>query len=729
MFAVRALKSAVWGTPALPEDETIHEVEKKKHDEENKTWKQMKLADIGAVSPTKPAGILLTPGIGAARRKNVVFGTEVVDNEGKSAARKAVLRDGSNTSSSLESSSKSKTKTSLTRTLENSRQRKVKNQLMEERSSQAQETNPLVKEGKPLEKKGISAKPQQGSTTKRNTFLEAIYPSAPGVDNDGDMTMDLNEPHSQSGKYWKSEFETYQGEMKEQMEKILRYKQLAKSYAKKKDTEASELSAKLKEEQSRVHKMEARMSELSARIAIDGSDDDSPELIKELARQTALAVQLRSQVQEFQAAMEGNADLASYMTGKPLSFPQDDQAPIGTSEGSRKTKTQLKEETSLREEVRQLRQALTTAEKSSMNLQEENTRLTRNLLHKETRLEKHQEKSEKQRLWLEEQMRKRDEMLRDLQKDYDSLKEQLKTQRRESEQLMKRRHDQPLNLRKEPPSSNDAALQSKEFQHTLERMVPENHKIIADSPTQFTELGEHIRDNSVSINTKDISPQSRRAQQKPSQSSHDQYFDSQIPSFCQSIAQPSKILAPSRSAHSHTPAGSPVVRLQASHQALSEINNNSSSIRHHPAFAKADLLRATPLRSRSEDVMLAEPNMDLPSPEPSLLGLPSRPRYEIKSRGSPGPSMFNLASSPPKPTVSRSRSFDGLSAQKSDRDVDRRRHADISSSRLSRFERSGSKGKSTIPPERAAAARARLQRKNAEKRRAQSHSMDKENVR
>jgi len=251
VFAVRALKSAVWGTPARPEDETVYELEKEKQ-EENKSSNELRLTGIGSISPTKPTGILLTPGIGAARRKNVVFGTEVVDNEGKSAARKAVLRQAVNSGSSLESSSRPRTKTSLTRTLENSRQRKARNPESESLHSRPQESTLLVDMAKDSQTKEIPMEPQQKLTTDKKSKQKRMQQLATSTDNDGDMTMDLNEPHSQSGKYWKSEFETYQCEMKEQMEKLLKYKQLAKSYAKKKDAEASELSTKLQEEQRRV---------------------------------------------------------------------------------------------------------------------------------------------------------------------------------------------------------------------------------------------------------------------------------------------------------------------------------------------------------------------------------------------------------------------------------------------------------------------------------------------
>ena len=735
VFAVRALKSAVWGTPAPPEDETVYELEEKRK-EENKTRKQVKLADIGGISPTKPTGILLTPGIGATRRKNVVFGTEVVDNEGKSAARKAVSREGVGMSPSLEHSSRTRSKTSLTRTLENSRQRKTRNLPSESVSgSRSQESTSLFNPGKDSQKEKVPMESQRNPAISKRSNQELVQQLDTGVDNDGDMTMDLNEPHSQSGKYWKSEFETYQGEMREQMEKLLRYKQLAKSYAKKKDAEASELSAKLKEEERRVNKMEERMSELSARVAIDGSNDDSPEFIKELARQTALAVQYRAQVQEFKAAMEENVDLANHITRKHASSPENDQALLETRQELRKAKTQLKEATSLEDEVKRLRQALAAAEKLTLKLQEENTKLTRDLLHADLRLGKRQEKSEKQRLSSEEHLRKKDEALRNLQIDYDTLKEQMNTQRRDSEHLLKKRHDQVVTLRKELAAANSADSRKKELQIALEKKVTEHGKSVTEYSTKVAESKEDGSDGRISRDARSHPGHSQSAHPQDkslvtgsivkSRSSQDLFFESQIPNLSESIGRPSTSMARLRAARSDTPAGSPALKFQQSHPALSEINN-SSSTREHPAFQRADLLRATPLYNRTHNAMLEDPSMDLPSLEPSLVGLTDRPRYERKPQDSPRPSMFNIASSPPKPAMVRSRSSDKLSTRRSIGDLDMRRHADMSSSRA---ERSGSKGKSTLPPERAAAAKARLQQKNAEKKKAHALGIGKENVR
>jgi hypothetical protein len=121
--------------------------------------------------------------------------------------------------------------------------------------------------------------------------------------------------------------------------------------------------------------------------------------------------------------------------------------------------------------------------------------------------------------------------------------------------------------------------------------------------------------------------------------------------------------------------------------------------------------------------------MELPSPEPSLPQITSRAIHERNCHASPRPSMLNIASSPPKAAMVRSQTSGELSRQRPINDLAARRLAHLSSGRLSSLD--GSKPRVTLPPERAAAARARLEQKNAEKKRMQAlgSDMDKENIR
>jgi spindle pole body formation-associated protein len=173
-----------------------------------------------AKSPTKPSGILLTPGTATARRKRVSFGHDVRDNVSTKTTSKSGLPDecpgkfpspwAGNTGDGL------RPRTRLTETMEKARSR--------------------------------VSRSKSGS---KESDDEGAWEEVEDLDADPDITVDLNEPHSRSGKYWKSEFQRYHEEAKVEMDKLVKYKQLAKSYAKMKDTEAMDLNAKLKEEQER----------------------------------------------------------------------------------------------------------------------------------------------------------------------------------------------------------------------------------------------------------------------------------------------------------------------------------------------------------------------------------------------------------------------------------------------------------------------------------------------
>jgi hypothetical protein len=138
-------------------------------------------------------------------------------------------------------------------------------------------------------------------------------------------------------------------------------------------------------------------------------------------------------------------------------------------------------------------------------------------------------------------------------------------------------------------------------------------------------------------------------------------------------------------------------------------------------------VKLTPLASKFSNLSLESPEMELPSPEPSPVPFSTnRAIQERNFRASPRPSMFNLASSPPKTAMVRSRGLDEITQPRSTNDLTTRRHANIASSRLSSIE--GSKARVTLPPERAAAAKARLHQKQLDKKRSQAFGVDKENI-
>jgi len=276
VFAARAFKSALFGTPAAS------------HEDPRKTRDKMATksgtgpSDSGSGTPSKPPGILLTPGTSTSRRKRVSFGRDVPGSSeaGKINAMKATT---------------SNRRTTLSEALENSRQ-----------------------------KPGDISKADTRQTTNDS---EDEWEEEEDDYCTNDITLDLNEPHSQSGRYWKGEFEKYHQEAKAEMEKLLKYKQLAKSYAQQKDAEAIQLAERLRDEQQKVINMEKRVADNASQIVSQkrqSADDEPTALLSKLAKQTSLAAQYRHRVQELEGDLAEFLEGAAAATGRPFTEHAED---------------------------------------------------------------------------------------------------------------------------------------------------------------------------------------------------------------------------------------------------------------------------------------------------------------------------------------------------------------------------------------------------------------------
>ncbi|OAA72523.1 Spindle-body formation-associated protein [Cordyceps fumosorosea ARSEF 2679] len=308
VFAARAFKSALFGTPRR------HDIRAARPGRRGTTTSN---TDKDSNTPSKPAGILLTPGTGAARRKRVSFGYDVSSDK-----------------------------------------------------------EPVAEAANAINKQESSA------TSSKNNAPTAVNSRLPDdeddweEDDDGeqpatDMTLDLNEPHSQSGKYWKEEFEKYHEDAKVELEKLLKYKQLAKSYAKQRDAETMQLAERLRDEQLKVLKMEKMIAEnerniASARQAEDG--DATVELLDKLTSQTTLATQYREQVQKLEAELEEalrdreqRADVQRRRRQGSAS-PATHKALAETQRELRQAKSQLREMGTLRDQVSSLKAKLQAAQ-------------------------------------------------------------------------------------------------------------------------------------------------------------------------------------------------------------------------------------------------------------------------------------------------------------------------------------------------------------------------------
>lgn len=81
----------------------------------------------------------------------------------------------------------------------------------------------------------------------------------PKARDDSDITIDLGAPRSESGKYWKEQYESYAERSEKEMKKVIAKQQLAKKFAMKKDGEVTELATKLEQERRKFRQREREL--------------------------------------------------------------------------------------------------------------------------------------------------------------------------------------------------------------------------------------------------------------------------------------------------------------------------------------------------------------------------------------------------------------------------------------------------------------------------------------
>lgn len=399
VFAARAFKSALFGTPARPSDEP--EIRSRPDRPSTKT-------DRGSRTPPRPPGILLTPGTGTSRRKRVSFGHDVKKTNDPLAANG---RDGNK-------------RTRLNNTLEEGRPKEAKP------SNQTTASKP---------QKDTSSDEWEEETDDEDHCYH-------------DITVDLNEPHSQSGKYWKEEFEKYHEDAKVEIGKLLKYKQLAKSYAKHKDAEAADLAQQLKEEQRKVIEMEKKIAAGASEIASKRGrefDEESPELLATLTKQTALAVQYRTRVQDLEAQLEEvmrerDEELDTKNRRRPLTSPRTQRTLLETQRELRRARKQVKELGDLKDQVKALKAQLRTAEQRATKLESE----------KKPEGDVSQESSRARDLRAQlrearEDSRKKDDELRQLKKEFEDFKKESQIREEDTKGVLERAHNKISDLKKE----------------------------------------------------------------------------------------------------------------------------------------------------------------------------------------------------------------------------------------------------------------------------------------
>lgn len=372
LFPFRALRTVVFGTPGPDADEMASQSRPQTPETQekpdipktlaNEGQEKARVSDkisIGATgqanaSPTK--SILATPGTTSNRRKTVSFGEGVVDNERKRDETSTKLsttpaKPPDNTGSQWSSGSSGKPPSRLMQTL------------LHAREEASQQSRSVKVDG-------------ENSTKSDNKSRQQPTDAA------DDDTVNLNEPRSQSGKYWKAEFENYRINTNKEIKKLIQYRRAAKLYAKKKDEEASRLAAKIREEESKVAEMESRVSQLASTMVGEGAKADKEQLIQELTKQTALALQYKHQVKLLRKSLEQHGVVDSEIDAANTQTEGQRQGSSEKTEDLHKTQRALgracakvEEMKRQQEDLERLQDLVQSSEKKASALEKENSTL------------------------------------------------------------------------------------------------------------------------------------------------------------------------------------------------------------------------------------------------------------------------------------------------------------------------------------------------------------------
>lgn len=692
IFAVRAFKSALFGTPRIDQDalatpaSTPADHRPGKKDRAGRITKAPKLKQTIQEEPvTKPRtvslmspgkGILLTPGTGAARRKNVSFGglafNEKAGNEESYQADPMSLPD-VDSPSTIEAGPR-RPQTNLTKALYRAR------------IGTKKEDNAGPKEP---DGKAASVKSEVETKAEGEDKEDVVAGSA-------DITVDLNHPFSRSGQHWKAEYERYFKNSDREMKKIIKYGQSVKSFAAKKDSEASYLGEKLDQELSKVAEMEAKVSALAAQLAtarVQGSEDsDQGKLVEELSKQTALAVRYQQKADKYRAALlKTNPVIFEAVDGvEPATLISSQNILLPEVSGPT-------EEILFHAELEKYRDVAKRAEEKASRLETENSMLTKALSKARTEAKSY----EASRLAMEESFKKKEIGFTAAKEDYEA---QIKKIMAEHEKALRKFHQQKY--------SKDEAI-------SLTTEILKGENVVAKALAN----GALYPKTAIEIET----PQSSKSPYR-------------------SRTQQSHVDIWSLGGHGDRLQDSPSRRKPAVTQmfdstgvdlsVLKEIDRNvipdlepqnPAGLSSHTTISDADIAKKQ-LKSDpppEESFTPDSPFNELDSQKAPLFIAPQvyksstsrRMRDRRSTVASPRPSMVNFSTSPRKMAPTQSRAVN-ITTQlpMSDNNFANNDHLDVPSFVSIKSSRTaGSKRQTALPPDRLAAAKARLKEKSMER--------------
>ncbi|KAK6437573.1 hypothetical protein LTR95_006228 [Oleoguttula sp. CCFEE 5521] len=259
VFAVRAFKHAIFGTPQTAQPKPRRhshndrdrqrplptagraprpQMTRPKSASDAITFaaKQVAALPDPLASPTK--GILMTPGTANAKRKTVTFGDHVDDEGAKKATQgsKSGLPD----------------------------------------DFPGKFPSPWVATAEPHEVDGIAPGGRERGRSKLTEELHRVRDESArrklethATDTasvDGNASVDMDEPTSESGIYWKREYDIYRANTTREVKKLVTKQRAAKSFAREKDQQCTELANELRQEKKKADKLQKRTADLEAQL-------------------------------------------------------------------------------------------------------------------------------------------------------------------------------------------------------------------------------------------------------------------------------------------------------------------------------------------------------------------------------------------------------------------------------------------------------------------------------
>jgi len=721
VFAVRAFKTALFGTPhtereiRLPALASEKDANKVPSSISNKVKKEDRIVAKAVpgqfpsatpnyesmASPTK--GILVTPGTAATRRKTVSFGFNEALAQGTTTT--AAVEDAEPNIDPVLTPYKEESEGP---TADQPRHSKLTKQLIELSKKKPDERIPLKDlDSQPTANKGA---PRH----KSNTNALMVGP---------DTTIDLNQPESRSGQFWKTEYEEFHRKSTQEMINVLQYSQNIKTYAAIKDQEVITVNEKMEKELARLASMERKVSKLVKQLKLTQTkgpegDSDVANLIRDLAQQTARAIMYKQKADRYKATLKQQA-----AKGALIEIPDgqdDNQADTSDNEelqgqtGAPELKGLSMDSVGLHAQLENLRESAKSSEHAAVRLEIENSALKRSL----ARVKEEMMSYEARRQAREEHLKKRESKQKAAREEAEVRLAALTV---EHEGLLRSTGGQPRVKSGMAPDPIE-----------INGMV----NAINERPTRDSAEARRV-DEQPQPTMQPKSPRKRR----PRKDAVDIWTFNSPKDVAASASPPkeSSILLPSsvkqdikrtlkdieHNLVARNPAGKTP---QDAAEHTSPPKENSIFL---PSRVKQDIKRT--LREISDNLVPDQPSrttFETKSPLQKLQAstitaaqTTAQPRIPSTARrthtrklisNSPRPSMINLASSPARFQPSQRQSAEHQDSRLSRATVGR------SASLMSRVGNGSSMGSvrgSALPADRAAAARARLAKRSAEKKR------------